>query len=67
MRFAIGFVAVMCVHSRHERYFDHLLVNRREAMDGASCTFFLSLEMEGRVSDAEIIARYVGAKHLRHI
>jgi SAM-dependent methyltransferase len=46
--------------------FDRWLENRPGAMDGASCTYFLGRKIEGRVADAEIIARYVGAKHLRH-
>ena len=48
------------------RYFDHLLVNRPEAMDGASCTFFFGLKIEGRVPDKDIVAHYVGAKHVQH-
>lgn len=48
------------------KHFDRLLVNRPEAMDGASCTYFLGRKIEGRVTDAEIIAGYVGAKHMRH-
>lgn len=49
------------------KYFDRLLVNRPEAMDGASCTYFLGRKIVGSIPDTEIIARYVGAKHLRHI
>ncbi len=48
------------------KYFDYFLVNRPEAMDGASCTYLLGCKIEGHIPDAEIIARYVGAKHLRH-
>lgn len=48
------------------KYFDRLLVNKPAAMDGASCTYLLGRKMNGRVSDADIIARYVGAKALRH-
>jgi len=48
------------------KHFDRLLVNRPEAMDGASCTYFLGRKIEGGIPDTEIIARYVGAKHLRH-
>lgn len=46
--------------------FDRLLINRPEAMDGASCTYFLGRKIEAKIADADIIARYVGAKHLRH-
>ena len=49
------------------KHFDCLLVNRPGAMDGASCTYFLGRKIEGKVPDREIIARYIGAKHLRHI
>ena len=48
------------------KHFDRLLLNRPEAMDGASCTYFFGRKIEGCTSDTEIIARYVGAKHLRH-
>lgn len=48
------------------KHFDRLLVNRPEAMDGASCTYFFGRKIEGCIPDTEIIARYVGAKHLRH-
>lgn len=49
------------------KYIDVLLRDQPEAMDGASCTYFLGARMENKVTDAEIIARYVGAKHLRHV
>jgi len=49
------------------KHFDRLLVNRPEAMDGASCTYFLGRKIEGQIPDTEIIAGYVGAKHLRHV
>ncbi|HAS50870.1 MAG TPA: methyltransferase, partial [Gammaproteobacteria bacterium] len=48
------------------KWLDYLLVNRPEAMDGASCTYFLGSKMTERVADLDIINRYVGAKHLRH-
>lgn len=48
------------------KHFDRLLAHRPEAMDAASCTYFFGRKIQGRVPDAEIIARYVGAKHLRH-
>lgn len=49
------------------KYIDYFLEKRPEAMDGASCTYFLGVKMNGRVPDDEIIARYVGAKHLSHV
>lgn len=48
------------------KWLDYLLVNRPEAMDGASCTYFLGSKITGKVADLDIINRYVGAKHLRH-
>ena len=48
------------------KYADILLANRPEAMDGASCTYLLGRKIEGRISDVDIVAQYVGAKHLRH-
>jgi hypothetical protein len=49
------------------KYFDYLLERRPEAMDGASCTFFLGEKSDCSVPDRDIIARYVGAKHLSHV
>lgn len=49
------------------KYADRLLVNLPAAMDGASCTYLLGRKIEGHIADAEIIASYVGAKHLSHI
>lgn len=49
------------------KYLDHLLVNRSEAMDAASCTYFFGSKAAIPVGDSEIIGNYVGAKHLTHI
>ncbi|MDX2463895.1 MAG: methyltransferase domain-containing protein [Porticoccus sp.] len=49
------------------KYFDLLLVNRPAAMDGASCTFLFGRKIEGSVADDDIIARYVGAKNMKHV
>jgi SAM-dependent methyltransferase len=49
------------------KYLDYMLVDLPEAMDGASCTYFMGERVECRVSDKDIIDRYVGAKHLRHV
>lgn len=49
------------------KYIDYVLEKRPEAMDGASCTYFLGAKMNGRIADDQIIARYVGAKHLSHV
>jgi len=46
---------------------DHWLESRPAAMDGASCTYLFGERMEGSVSDAELIDRYVGARRLSHI
>ena len=48
------------------KYFDLMLVNKPAAMDGASCTYLLGYKIDGQIPDADIIARYVGAKHLQH-
>lgn len=48
------------------KYFDHLLENKIEAMDGASCTYFLGRKIEGTILDKDIVSRYVGAKHIYH-
>lgn len=48
------------------KYADRLLVGRPEAMDGASCTYFFGRKIEQKIPDTDNIARYVGAKHLRH-
>jgi SAM-dependent methyltransferase len=48
------------------KYFDLLFVRNPAAMDGASCTYLLGSKIEGHVSDADIIARYVGAQDLKH-
>lgn len=48
------------------KYFDHFLAHKPQAMDGASCTYIFGCKIDGHISDAEIITRYVGAKHLRH-
>lgn len=48
------------------KYFDYLLESRPEAMDGASCTYFLGRKKNKKTLDSDIIADYVGAKHLRH-
>lgn len=45
---------------------DLLLVDKPAAMDGASCTYLFGCKIAGCIPDADIIARYVGAKHLRH-
>lgn len=49
------------------KYFDYFLIASPQAMDGASCTFFLGRKQFGRVPDEEIIKRYTGGKHLEHI
>lgn len=49
------------------KYLDYLLEHRPEAMDGASCTYFLGAKIAGQRSDADILAGYVGGKHMRHV
>lgn len=48
------------------KYFDYFLVDRSEAMDAASCTYFFGSKADIPIGDSEIIAKYVGAKHLTH-
>jgi SAM-dependent methyltransferase len=48
------------------KYFDYFMQNRLEAMDGASCTYFMGRKSSKEISDQEIIADYVGAQNLRH-
>lgn len=57
VRFAFGWI----------KHLDRMLVHRPAAMDGASCTYFFGSKIDSQVSDADIIAGYVGAKHWRHI
>ena len=49
------------------KYLDLFLEKRPEAMDGASCTYFFGSKSKERVKDDDIIARYIGAKHLSHM
>jgi len=48
------------------KYFDYLLKDSPEAMDGASCTYFLGVKADQPVCDADIVRGYVGAKHISH-
>lgn len=48
------------------KYSDLLLDAKPAAMDGASCTYLLGFKMDRKIPDNEIIARYTGAKHLKH-
>lgn len=49
------------------KYFDYLLKQRSEAMDSASCTFFLGKKSKEIVKDIDIISSYIGAKHINHV
>ncbi|MBB4155137.1 SAM-dependent methyltransferase [Sphingomonas jinjuensis] len=46
--------------------FDRMLVDRPEAMDGASCTYLLGRRSAVPLTNRSIVDRYVGAKHLSH-
>lgn len=37
-----------------------------EAMDGASCAYLLGRKIQGYIPDTDIVAGYVGAKHISH-
>jgi len=49
------------------KYFDYYLMDKPQAMDGASCTYFLGKKDLKMTSDEQIISSYIGAKHLEHI
>ena len=49
------------------KYLDYLFQHWPQAMDGASCTYFLGEKIDSAISDAAIIERYVGRKHLQHV
>lgn len=50
------------------KYFDYLFINNPQAIDGASCTYFLGKkELNFKTSDQVIIERYSGENSLRHI
>jgi len=49
------------------KYFDYILVYRRGAMDGASCTYLFAKKIDGKIEDSEIISKYVGAKLMTHV
>lgn len=63
-KFAKAFTRVFFSWIKHA---DRLLVDRPEAMDGASCTYFYGAKAAQPVTDIEIIDRYVGAKHVQHL
>jgi SAM-dependent methyltransferase len=46
--------------------FDRMLVDRPEAMDGASCTYLLGRRSAMPLTNRSIVDGYVGAKHLSH-
>ena len=50
------------------KYFDYLVKDRPEAMDAASCTYFLGrVDPAGGTSDREIIENYRGAGSTEHV
>lgn len=48
------------------KYFDYLLFAKTQAMDGASCTYFLGRKQDRAVKDLEIIRGYRGGKVFGH-
>lgn len=50
------------------KYLDWFLKHRPQAMDGASCTYFLGRRRHGteRTADSEIVRTYIGGGHLTH-
>lgn len=50
------------------KYFDYVFKDKPQAMDGASCTFFLGKKDKNvKVSDKHIMNKYFGAKYIQHI
>jgi SAM-dependent methyltransferase len=49
------------------KYLDCFFENQRQAMDGASCTYFFGAKSQTRVLDRDIVARYVGGGNMRHV
>ena len=50
------------------KYFDYLFKNNPQALDGASCTYFIGRkQLNQKTSDKQIIERYRGANNLQHI
>jgi len=50
------------------KYFDLIFKNKHQAMDGASCTYFLGKKNnQFKISDKKIIDDYKGAKQTQHI
>jgi SAM-dependent methyltransferase len=50
------------------KYFDYFFHNSSQAMDGASCTYFLGKkDLSKKTSNQEIIQRYIGADYIRHV
>ena len=50
------------------KYFDYLFKDNSQAMDSASCTYFLGKKyINTKTPDRVIIERYVGAKNIRHV
>jgi SAM-dependent methyltransferase len=49
------------------KYCDYVLCRQSQAMDGASCTYFLGKKSTTIVPDKQIIERYIGGKHLSHL
>ena len=50
------------------KYFDYLFKDSAQAIDAASCTYFLGRkDMQYEISDERIIERYEGTQHLSHL
>ena len=49
------------------KYFDYLFKNNPQAVDGASCTYFLGTKkLNRKTSDKMIVEGYLGANNLKH-
>jgi SAM-dependent methyltransferase len=49
------------------KYFDYILCQKPQAMDAASCTYFLGRRRVSVRSDTNIIESYRGHKHVHHV
>lgn len=48
------------------KYFDYLTANLPQAMDGASCTYFLGKKRNSAKTDLAIVEAYIGAGQMTH-
>jgi ubiquinone/menaquinone biosynthesis C-methylase UbiE len=49
------------------KYFDFVFPNRLAILDGASCTYFYGTKSVAEATDSDIISKYAGDRHFRHV